>query len=364
MLPTCWRLRAVLPPLCFCAVLAGCASKAPAPEVTAGAPRVIEGAPPVATPEPVPATPVARPAGANEYVVKKGDTLYAIALDHGVDYKDLARWNGIANVNVIRVGQVLTMAEPGLVEAPPADGVTVKPVLAAAPAPIALDAPPASAPVAADAGGANSAEVKRSPKGGKVPFSDAALAHARAQGGAMLPPTNIEAAPAVTTPTTTAAAQPAPAVVPPPAAAPTTAAATPTTVAAPPPATDAAANGALSWAWPGAGKLLAGFVEGGNKGMDLGGKIGDPGLAAAPGKVSYVGSSLRGYGKMIVVKHNADYLSVYAHNSKVLVAEGQAVSAGQKIAELGDSDTDAPKLHFEIRRQGKPVNPAGFLPPR
>ena len=125
-----------------------------------------------------------------------------------------------------------------------------------------------------------------------------------------------------------------------------------------------AVAGDVSWAWPSGGKVLAGFAEGTNKGVDISGKMGDPVLAAGDGKVVYSGSGLRGYGKLVIIKHDATFLSAYAHNNNILVKEGQSVSRGQKIAEMGNSDTDQVKLHFEIRRQGKPVDPLQYLPKR
>ena len=116
--------------------------------------------------------------------------------------------------------------------------------------------------------------------------------------------------------------------------------------------------------WPAAGSVLAGFDEVKNKGLDIGGAAGDPVLAAADGRVVYVGSSLRGYGNLIILKHNNTYLTAYAHNQVLLVKEDQTVRKGQKIAEMGSSDTDRTKLHFEVRRQGKPVDPVKYLPPR
>ena len=120
----------------------------------------------------------------------------------------------------------------------------------------------------------------------------------------------------------------------------------------------------IDWAWPSNGKLLAGFSEPANKGIDLAGRIGDPVLAAAAGKVVYSGQGLRGYGKLVIIKHNKTFLSAYAHNSNILVKEGQSVTRGQRIAEIGNTDSDTPKLHFEIRRFGKPTDPIKFLPAR
>ena len=120
---------------------------------------------------------------------------------------------------------------------------------------------------------------------------------------------------------------------------------------------------ALAWSLPAQGKVIAQFSEAANrKGIDIAGKLGQPVLASAPGKVVYSGSGLRGYGKLIIIKHNKTYLSAYAHNDKVLVKEGQSVTRGQKIAEMGKTDTDQVKLHFEVRRLGKPVDPAKYLP--
>lgn len=118
----------------------------------------------------------------------------------------------------------------------------------------------------------------------------------------------------------------------------------------------------VSFQWPTRGNVLAGFDEVKNKGIDIAGKAGDPVLAAADGKVVYAGSGLRGYGNLIILKHNNTFLTAYAHNQSLLVKEDQAIKRGQKIAEMGNSDADQVKLHFEIRRQGKPVDPAKYLP--
>lgn len=138
---------------------------------------------------------------------------------------------------------------------------------------------------------------------------------------------------------------------------------------APAPAPAPAANAAdedIAWAWPttGAATVLAGFDEQKNKGIDIGGRAGDPVLASADGRVVYAGAGLRGYGNLIILKHNNTYLTAYAHNQALLVKEDQSVRKGQKIAEMGSTDTDRVKLHFEIRRQGKPVDPTRYLPAR
>lgn len=131
-----------------------------------------------------------------------------------------------------------------------------------------------------------------------------------------------------------------------------------------PAAAAAAGDEDLSWIWPAQGTLLSGFDEVKNKGVDIGGVLGEPVLAAADGKVVYVGASLRGYGNLVILKHNNTYLTAYAHNQLLLVKEDQTVRRGQKIAEMGSSDTDRVKLHFEVRRQGKPVDPVKYLPAR
>ena len=120
----------------------------------------------------------------------------------------------------------------------------------------------------------------------------------------------------------------------------------------------------VNWGWPAAGPVVASFDEGKVKGLVIGGKAGDPVLAAADGRVVYAGSGLRGYGNLVILKHNSTYLTAYAHNQTLLVKEDQAVRRGQKIAEMGSTDADAVKLHFEIRKLGKPIDPAKLLPPR
>ncbi len=130
------------------------------------------------------------------------------------------------------------------------------------------------------------------------------------------------------------------------------------------PAASSAAAEEVSFAWPANGQVIAGFDEAKNKGIDIAGKAGDPVLAAADGQVVYAGAGLRGYGNLIIVKHSNTYLTAYAHNQKLLVKEDQKVRRGEKIAEMGSSDADRVKLHFEVRRQGKPVDPSKFLASR
>lgn len=284
----------------------------------------------------------ARSAGAGEYMVKRGDTLYRIAREHGLDHRDLATLNNIENPSALREGQILRLqasvpgAVAGATAAPTAipvgtgAGIEVRP----------LDATTPGAVAATPANG-----VLREPKGGKLPYSDEA--HVRLNNPAPAP------LPASTPPAVSAAGQ---------------AAATPAVNAATAPAssesTGLAAVDGIVWAWPTSAKIKSGYNEAGNKGIDFVGKQGDPVLAAGEGKVLYVGDALAGYGKLVIVKHGTEHLSVYAHNSKILVKEGQAVKIGQKIAEKGNTGTDSVKLHFEIRKQGKPVDPMPFLPKR
>ena len=144
-----------------------------------------------------------------------------------------------------------------------------------------------------------------------------------------------------------------------PAAKPAAPASAPTSASAP-----SANDEGLGFAWPASGSVIAGFDETKNKGLDIAGKAGDPVLAAADGQVVYAGAGLRGYGNLIILKHNNTFLTAYAHNQALLVKEDQKVRKGQKIAEMGKTDADRVKLHFEIRRQGKPVDPAKYLPAR
>ncbi len=140
-------------------------------------------------------------------------------------------------------------------------------------------------------------------------------------------------------------------------------AAAPVASPAPAPAADAGADN-VGFMWPASGAVIAGFDDSRNKGLDIGGKAGDPVMAAADGRVIYAGAGLRGYGNLILVKHNNTFLTAYAHNQTLLVKDDQVVRKGQKIAEMGSSDADRVKLHFEVRRQGKPVDPSRYLPSR
>jgi lipoprotein NlpD len=312
--------------------MAGCATKAPAPVSERTRPGSTQGKPDAsASAQPAP---VARP---GYYIVKPGDTLIRIALDHGQNYRDIAAWSGLENANLIEVGQELRVRPPesGAVSRPvSSSGVEVRPVAAAGSAPAAV----------------SSDSVRREPKGGKVAYSEQAWAQAQ-KPEAPVVLAKVDPKPEAK-PETKAETKPEP--VKPEAKEEKKAE----------PAKPANGDDKIDWAWPASGKIIAGFNETSSKGVDLSGKPGDPVLAAASGRVVYAGTGLRGYGKLVIVKHDNSYLSAYAHNQNLLVKEGQAVSRGQKIAELGDTDSDRPKLHFEIRRQGKPVDPGKYLPPR
>lgn len=292
--------EAILLAVLAAAFLGGCASRTPAP--------VIERA---GVPAKGP-TAAAAPFKAGDYhTVKKGDTLYSIALEHGQFYRDVAAWNNIDNPNVIKVGQLLRIA-------PPEGVAVVKPIVA-----------PASVETRSlvTGGLANTDTLKREPKGGKQPYTEQAMAALQKPDEPRLQP-----------PAAPVKVEPGPA--------------------------EPVVGNASDWAWPSGGKVITAYVEGGSKGVDIEGKIGDPVLAAEAGKVTYAGSGIRGYGNLLIIQHANSLSSVYAHNSRLIAKEGQQVSKGQKIAELGDSDADQAKLHFEIRRQGKPLDPVKLLPPR
>ena len=271
-------------------LLAGCASprnQAPV-EVRPTAPTAVgkaASAPEAAKPASAPASAPADTRSAT-YTVKPGDTLMRIALESGQAWRDIARWNGMDNPNVIEVGQVLRVMPPAAETA-----VSTKPVT-----------PP---------------KIETKPLDGSAkPPAPAASGTAPAASGV---------GPAV-------------------------------------PSRDN--DDDVQWAWPAAGPVATPFDESRNKGLAITGKAGDPVFAAADGRVVYAGSGLRGYGNLVIVKHNATYLTAYAHNQTLLVKEDQVVRKGQKIAEMGSSDAERVQLHFEVRRQGKPIDPSKLLPAR
>lgn len=303
-----------------CLLLAGCFSQPAAPTVDRGGSPQARGAATV------------QPTGPGYYTVKRGDTLYRIALENGQDYKDVATWNNLTNPSAINEGQVLRVAPPGAVENTGA--VVAKPISGGPAIEVrSLDQPAGALPPAVVAT-TPAAPVKREIKAGKEPYSDEAYARLNKLDGAKPAETRADAKPETAPPQTAVA---------------------PAAVVGP---------DDVPWLWPTSAKVAASYNDASNKGLDFSGKAGDPVLAAGDGKVVYAGSGLRGYGELVIVKHNGTFLSAYAHNRKILVKEGQSVSRGQKIAEMGNTDADSVKLHFEIRKQGKPVDPAQYLPKR
>jgi lipoprotein NlpD len=277
------------------------------------------------------------------YRVQPGDTLYAIAFNHGVDYRDLAQWNRIPAPYRIYVGQELQLeASPAVASAQPNPG---NPVVA----PV-QDRPTATAitPLPAQPSPARAANPPPPP----APKPPASSAMFETVPNDQTPPP-VETAP----PSKPVAA------IPPPPPKPVTAPVEPPKPAEPPPQLNA---GGVSWRWPASGSVVGTFVTGDQikQGIDIAGNEGDPVFATADGEVVYSGNGLIGYGELIIIKHNANFLSAYGHNRKRLVQEGERVKAGQKIAEMGATAAARNELHFEIRKNGKPVNPLEYLPVR
>jgi lipoprotein NlpD len=238
-----------------------------------------------------------------EYIVKKGDTLYSIGLNFGYDYKEIAQNNHIQAPYNIYVGQKIIIQS----KEKSAGASNVKKTSA----PVA-DSEVSTKPIETD-----NTNIKAQTLNADSPVQ----ANSPNAGN--------------------------------------------TNKSATTPSNQVASDDALTWSWPTQGRLITNGSEGAiAKGIDIDGKMGQDILAAAEGKVIYSGSDLRGYGNLVIIKHNKEYLSVYAHNSKIIVKEGQAVTRGQKIAEMGNSGADAVKLHFEIRYQGRSVDPSKFLGPQ
>lgn len=281
------------------AVLAGCSSRgryAPVMErgsaakksATAGALRDQDGRPQV-------------------YVIAKGDTLYSIAFNYGLDYREVADLNNIQNPDVIHIGQEIRLF-------PASTSTPVKSVPESKSVPENKPQP---------------TYVKEWPKAVRLNYSEQAIAQIEKM-QAEIP----KAAPVIVAKAEDKGIS-----------------------------TTDEGDGELAWGMPAAGKLVGEFSESANrKGIDIAGKLGQAVVASAAGKVVYSGSGLRGYGKLVIIKHNKIYLSAYAHNDQVLVKEGQNVGKGQQIAAMGNTDADQVKLHFEIRKLGKPVDPAKYLP--
>jgi len=297
-------------------------------------------------------TPAARAAApGGTYQVVKGDTLYSIAFRKGVDFRDLASWNGIAAPYTIWPGQTLKLSPGGSAAS---SGTRSTAAVATAPHATGTSSP---APTSTHPAVVASA----TPGFQAVPPTPPANAHASSAPSA---PINPSAGATVATAATAPAA--ATSVVPV-AGVPT--AAHPASPATPPPAPVAAgamrSNGGVSWRWPADGSLGKRFQSGDAiPGIEILGKTGDPVRAAADGVVVYSGNGLVGYGELVIIKHSDSFLSAYGHNSKRMVKEGQRVSAGQQIAEMGSTGSTRDELQFQIRRDGNPVDPLGYLPSR
>ncbi len=277
------------------------------------------------------------------YTVQKGDTLYGIALNHGIDYKKLVEWNNIRDPNSIRPGQKINLFLPTTVEN---DG---KPTLYSLPQqPItttietesqSLDSLPLVSPAATSNDTASGDNVKTGPKAIKLPFSEQNTS--RMQQSANSSPAAIQPVPAIATNEKAKIEE---------------ASQFESNKA------DQAGNQSVSdWIWPTDGRVISTFSKN-SKGVKISGHAGQAVLASASGVVVYSGNGLRGYGNLIIIKHDDTFLSAYAHNNKLLVKEGEAVTKGQKIAEMGNTDSDAVQLHFEIRKNSKPVDPLEYLP--
>ncbi len=251
-------------------------------------------------PRPVATRPASVPVPAGDYIVRRGDNLYRIAFNHNLDVRDVAARNGISPPYTIYPGQRLRL-------------------LGSAPRPLATpvaSVPPTTPPRAASSFPASSLPSARTPVAPPAP------------------------APVASRPVPTPSAAPTPAALPP------------------------MRGGA--WRWPADGQLVGRFVAGDQtrQGLDIAGSAGQPVKAAADGVVVYSGAGLVGYGELIILKHSEDWLSAYGHNRKRLVNEGRTVSAGQQIAEMGRSGASRDMLHFEVRRNGKPIDPLPLLPRR
>jgi lipoprotein NlpD len=247
------------------------------------------------------------------YKVRAGDTLYGIAFNFGLDYHELAEINNIPDPAVIHPDQELRLF-----------------------------------PAAGSAEAVSAVAIKEQPLAIKLPYSEQAVAQ-------------IEKGQAVQPVTGTKIAETKPGTDTKPGMKPGTRSGNPQGEVV---VTAGIAPGGVPvhWEMPTSGRVVAGFSEADNrKGVDIAGKLGQPIYASAPGKVIFCGSGLRGYGKLVIIKHDATYLSAYAHNDKLLVKEGQIVSKGQMIAQMGKTDAERVALHFEIRKLGKPVDPAKYL---
>lgn len=269
--------------------------------------------------------------GGSTYTVKRGDTLFYIAWVTGNDFRDLAQRNNVPAPYALNVGQVLQV---GNASGQPITGEN------------------AVSQASARASGGATATTTSAQKSTAVVASQPTITYSESSGEQSATKMLPNNKPATTTTTSTVVA---------PVTAPTTVSTTQPTASS-----TSTSSPISSWRWPTDGKVIENFsgAEGGNKGIDIAGSKGQAIFATADGRVVYAGNALRGYGNLIIIKHNDDYLSAYAHNDTMLVREQQEVKAGQKIATMGSTGTSSTRLHFEIRYKGKSVNPLQYLPQR
>jgi len=317
------------------------------------------------------------------YSVQRGDTLYSIAFRYGLDYRKVAEVNNITDPYIIYPGQNIYLwnvtPSPVVVAPPPEE-----------PAPVAAAPAQSTVPVITDTAGSSGVIVTAVPGIAAAPVSQVsapptpvyqqphpptpgvyhpgntsnqASASASAPAGATVAPTlpdQVNAAAPAVTPGEVAAPVPVVAIAPAPAPTPAPAPAR----AAPPAKAPTPGARVTAWRWPASGPVTRGYSPSVHKGIDIAGNRGDPVYAVADGTVVYAGTGIVGFGELVIVKHNDIYISAYGHNDRLLVRENDVVGAGQIIAEKGSSGTDTVKLHFEIRKEGKPVDPVKLLPAR
>jgi lipoprotein NlpD len=271
------------------------------------------------------------------YIVQKGDTLYSIALNHGIDFKKLAEWNNITDPRSIKPGQKISLSIPSA-----ADSQPTLFALPQQPLETTIGAPTEQSTINISQENNIRKNLKTSPKAFKLPFSEQNVARLK------LPVASVNISPPAK------ASQSFP-----------TAEKNTRIEIAPQPEPQKSnrtiKQSDAEWIWPTTGRLSSSFSKN-SKGVKISGQVGQSILASAGGEVVYSGHGLRGYGNLIIIKHNNTFLSAYAHNSKILVKEGETVTKGQKIAEMGNTDSDTVQLHFEIRKNGKPVDPMEYLP--
>ena len=316
--------------ICLLALLLGaCESNPPAP--------VLERTPQTSKPKPPETKPTAdgktvgsansatnkdwRP---DSHTVVKGETLFGIGLQYGLDYKEIATANNIPAPYPIKIGQKLDLSSfktktASSTASKTEDGVVVTPMITESVVTETKPTQESGKPIQPAI-----TPVLSEPKAVREPYSKEAFNRAT--------PITTQVKPQESKPSEDK-----------------------------PNGNIVGDDESISWAWPTQGKVVAGFNEASNKGLNIAGTTGQAINAASSGKVIYSGSDLRGYGKLVIIKHNKTYLSVYAHNSKIIVKESQVVTSGQKIAEMGNTDSNSVKLHFEIRRLGKSVDPAKYL---